>query len=176
MGGDQLIINGWSGGPAIIGEINLEAARYTPIVIEFMREVEMPALLEWRNDLNAEFQEIELRYLRAPEASSGLPKVGIAVRDGRALEGYDPASYTVYRMGSLDNELEIQLTYSGEAEEGLDYVNPTRTLTIPAGQHARDFNISRSNDELYRGNKELIVSVADTKTTHYYLIVAFLCR
>ena len=61
------------------------------------------------------------------------------IRDARALEGSDPARFTVYRLGSLEEDLEVQLSYSGEAEEGLDYVDPPRTVTISAGQSARRF-------------------------------------
>jgi hypothetical protein len=161
--GDQLIINGWSGGPAIvIGEFSLESGRLTPILAEFFEAGgNAHALLEWRlADGVSEFEPIDLRSLRRPQAHNGLPRVGIIIRDGRSLEGTDPARFTLYRIGGLDDELEVQLTFSGEAEEGLDYVNPPRLVTIPSGQHAKDIEISRVDDQLARGAKNLRVSIA----------------
>jgi hypothetical protein len=161
--GDQLIINGWSGGPAtVIGEISLESGRLTPIMAEFFEAGgNAHALLEWRlDDGVSEFGPIDLRSLRGPQANNGLPRVGIVIRDGRSLEGTDPARFTLYRIGGLDDELEVQLTFSGEAEEGLDYVNPPRLVTIPSGQHAKNIEISRIDDQRVRGPKNLIVSIA----------------
>ncbi len=164
---DELIINGWSGGPAvIIGEVNLASGRLTPITIEFFEAGGIArSLLQWRLlDTNSEFSDISLDALRSSAPNTGLPNVGIAVRDQRALEGSDPARFTVYRMGDLESELEVQLNYSGEAEEGLDYADPPRTVTIAAGQHARDFEIRRVDDELARGTKDLVISISSTET------------
>ncbi len=165
--GDQMVINAWSGGPAIIvGEASLRAARITPITIEFYEQGgDARSLLEWRaQDSNEDFSTIPLSSLSAPDENTGLPRVGLAVRDPRALEGNDPARFTVYRLGGLDQELEVELVYSGEAEEGLDYVNPTRTVTIPAGLHALDFDLFRSDDQIARGNKSLQIGIVYTET------------
>lgn len=160
--GEQLIINAWSGGPAIlIGEISLDAARVTPITVEFFEQGGVArALLSWRlKDSGDDFTPIPLSALSPLNEGSQLPRVGLSVRDARGLEGNDPARFTVYRLGRLDEMLTVELVFTGNAEEGLDYVNPPREINFEAGIQAKDFEIFRSDDDLARGPKLLDIGV-----------------
>ena len=160
---DQLIINAWTGGPSIItGEVNLTAGRLTPIMIEFFEAGGIArSLLQWRHTSSEEgFSSIPLSFLSAPDPDQGVARVGLVVRDPRALEGNDPARYTVFRLGDLSEELVVFLSYEGDAEEGSDYINPRREVTIPAHQSSIDIDLYRVDNMQARGLRTLTVSIA----------------
>jgi Bacterial Ig domain len=69
------------------------------------------------------------------------PIVRILATDPTALEGTSTAAFTLIRSGPTNEALTVDLTLSGSASNGVDYVAVKTPITIPAGFLAVDIPI-----------------------------------
>src|SRR2546422_4792710 len=76
------------------------------------------------------------------EGSNTVPTVTIVATDAEAVEGTNSTSnaggintgrFTIYRTGSTNQALTVNLKIGGTASNGVDYVELANTATIPAG-------------------------------------------
>ena len=68
--------------------------------------------------------------------------VDIRASDPYALEGTSTGSFTLIRHGSTNDALDVTLSFSGSASNGVDYQAVKGTATIPAGFLAIDIPIT----------------------------------
>ncbi len=88
-------------------------------------------------------------------------RVAIIATDAFAGEGGDSGLVTIRRIGTtLENPLEVQLTYSGSAYTAGDLSGLPSTVTIPAGQSSIDVPFTPMDDSAVEVPKSLIVSLA----------------
>jgi hypothetical protein len=62
-----------------------------------------------------------------------LPTVIIVATDASASEAGNTGTYLISRTGSIAKTLTVSLSYSGTAQNGVDYVKLATQFTIPAG-------------------------------------------
>jgi hypothetical protein len=65
---------------------------------------------------------------------------------------------------ALSQPLTINLSYGGTAQRGVDYLPPSGTLTVPAGQTALSVQIPTVTDNLVEPNRLLTVSLASSSS------------
>ncbi|MBI3875683.1 MAG: hypothetical protein HY300_06920, partial [Verrucomicrobia bacterium] len=70
--------------------------------------------------------------------TSAPPAVAVLATDPFALAGTSSGAFTLIRSGSTNADLAVNLTISGTASNGLDYVAISNVVTIPAGSLATD--------------------------------------
>jgi len=90
-----------------------------------------------------------------------LPVVTIVTRTDSVNEG-GAAIFRVFRSGSTASSLTVNYSVSGgTATSGIDYVTPSGTVTIFAGQSWRDINVSSIGDIDPEGQETLALSLSD---------------
>ena len=87
------------------------------------------------------------------------PVVAVVADDPNATEDGKPAVMRLQRYGSTTNPLTVQLSYSGAAVNGSDFVGPP-SVTIPAGSDSVTFNIPAIDDVVSEGTEYATVTVA----------------
>jgi len=92
-------------------------------------------------------------------SSSYAQTVKILATDPVALEGTSTASFTLVRTGDSSSDLSVNLTISGTASNGVDYVAIASPVTIPAGYLAVDVPIQPILDTVNRGNKTVVLTL-----------------
>jgi hypothetical protein len=97
--------------------------------------------------------------------STGLPTVLLLATDPTALSGTSSGAFTVIRYGPETNDLVVNLTLSGTASNGVDYVTIPDTLTISNGSRAADLLVSPLVNLAHRGNKTVVLSL-DTNANY----------
>lgn len=94
-----------------------------------------------------------------PTPPTASLSVGILATDPTALEGTSSGAFTLLRYGASTSDLVVNLTISGTASNGVDYVAITNVITIPAGYRAVDIPVQPLSDAANRGNKTVVLGV-----------------
>lgn len=102
-----------------------------------------------------------------------LPPVTIVATDPTALEGTSTAAFTLIRNGPTNAALSVDLTLSGTASNGADYVTVASPVVIPAGFLAVDIPITPI--VVNTGNK-IVIATVGTNTGTNATAAAFLRR
>jgi hypothetical protein len=103
-------------------------------------------------------QEVPILVLGAAEP----PVVRIVATDPLAAERPEgsppnPATFKVYRTGSLANELIVFYSLHGTAEPGTDYAELSGQVLIPAGRQSARITVAPVNDDLPERIETVIV-------------------
>ena len=93
-------------------------------------------------------------------AAEALVAVTLVGADTTANESGDPGLVTVIRNGPTTTALQVDLTYSGTAGNGIDIVRIPASVTIPAGQTTLGIAITPLQDGLAEGNETVTVGIA----------------
>lgn len=93
------------------------------------------------------------------------PYVQILATDPTALEGTSTGAFTLIRNGATNADLVVNLVILGTASNGVDYVQITNVVTIPAGYLAVDIPVQPIIDTANRGNKTVILGL-ETNTNY----------
>ena len=80
-----------------------------------------------------------------------------ASADGTITEGCTEATVTISRPGDLDS-LDVTVTVSGSATNGVDYPSIPGTIVIPDGQDSVSFGVSAIDDGIVEGTEEIILT------------------
>ena len=99
-----------------------------------------------------------------PPVDAGLPKVRVVATDPTAVEGGSTGLFTFVRDGAATNDLALQVTYTGSATNGVDYVTLTNVVTIPAGQRAVDLLVQPTSELLAGHDRTVKVHLLRTDT------------
>src|ERR1700722_502796 len=83
--------------------------------------------------------------------------VDIRASDPYALEGTSTGSFPLIRHGSTNDALDVTLSFSGSASNGVDYQAVKGTATIPAGFLAIDIPITPI--VVNTGNKQVTLTI-----------------
>jgi hypothetical protein len=70
-----------------------------------------------------------------------------------------PGKFTVSRTGPTNQPLIVRLNYSGTATFGLDYAEPPREATIPAGASSVELLVLAKDDNLVEGDESVIAEI-----------------
>ena len=109
--------------------------------------------------------------------STPLPVVTITATDATAREipvvpggmgmpqEIDPAVFTVARTGSTDAALNVFYTIGGTALNGVDYVQLSNRLSIPAGGISAAINVVPIDDLLVEGNETVVITLQPCTTS-----------
>ncbi len=89
-----------------------------------------------------------------------LPAVTIVATDASAAEPSDPGTFTVTRTGPTTSALTVNLTFSGNAVNGVDVGAIPASISLPAGQSAAAITLTPVNDTLIEGAETFAVSLA----------------
>ena len=93
------------------------------------------------------------------------PVVSIVARDPLAAEAasandeIDTARFVIRRTGPTDSALDVFISFSGTAENAVDFRETPTTLTIPAGERATSLDIVPLDDAEVEGRENVIVRV-----------------
>lgn len=91
---------------------------------------------------------------------SDLPSVTIAATVSSVLEkGSTAAEFVVTRTGLLTSALVVNYATGGTATSGVDYTAPSGSVTIPAGSTSATISVMPLWDQLYDGDKTLVLTV-----------------
>ncbi|HKQ40239.1 MAG TPA: Calx-beta domain-containing protein, partial [Verrucomicrobiae bacterium] len=71
----------------------------------------------------------------------------------------DPAIFTVSRTGSVSNALTVYYTVGGTAMNGVDYVELSGQVEIPAGQRSAEIEVDVIDDRLVEGTETVRIQV-----------------
>jgi hypothetical protein len=113
------------------------------------------------------------------DANSTLPLVSILALDAEAAEDGDSATLVVSRTGPTSNALSINLSVSGAAANGNDYIAIPATVVIPSGAASAEITILPKQDTEVEGDEDVIVTIsssanyliaASTQTARAYLV------
>jgi hypothetical protein len=72
----------------------------------------------------------------------------------------NPAVFTVRRTGSTEHALDVHIRLGGTAQNGVDYTEVARIVTIPAGASSADVVIAPIDDNLAEGNERVVLALA----------------
>lgn len=90
-----------------------------------------------------------------------LPAVNLATTVGDAAEaGLVPGKVTLTRTGDLSSALTVNLSQSGTATSGADFVDIPLTQTIQAGVSSLEISITPLDDSSNEGTETVILSLA----------------
>ncbi|MDQ6633095.1 MAG: hypothetical protein M3Y82_15300, partial [Verrucomicrobiota bacterium] len=80
--------------------------------------------------------------------------------DSEAAElGPDLGQFTIQRFGDINFDLTIQMTMSGTASNGVDFVALTNSVTIPAGTNLTTFYVTPFLDNRTEGDESVVFNV-----------------
>ncbi|MBC8798296.1 immunoglobulin-like domain-containing protein, partial [Shewanella algae] len=85
------------------------------------------------------------------------PVVGIVADQSSVTEG-ETAAFTVSIDQVADEDVVVNFTYSGVAEDGSDFTG-VASITIPAGSTSVPLDISTINDGIYEGAEDFTVTI-----------------
>ena len=85
------------------------------------------------------------------------PVVGIVADQSSVTEG-ETAAFTVSIDQGADEDVVVNFTYSGVAEDGSDFTG-VASVTIPAGSTSVPLDISTINDGIYEGAEDFTVTI-----------------
>ncbi|MBO2554241.1 type I secretion C-terminal target domain-containing protein, partial [Shewanella algae] len=85
------------------------------------------------------------------------PVVGIVADQSSVTEG-ETAAFTVSIDQVADEDVVVNFTYSGVAEDGTDFTG-VASVTIPAGSTSVPLDISTINDGIYEGAEDFTVTI-----------------
>ncbi|HDS1205620.1 TPA: retention module-containing protein [Shewanella algae] len=86
------------------------------------------------------------------------PVVGIVAEQSSVTEG-ETAAFTVSIDQVADEDVVVNFTYSGVAEDGSDFTG-VASVTIPAGSTSVPLDISTINDGIYEGAEDFTVTIS----------------
>lgn len=96
---------------------------------------------------------------RAQTATPSVPFVYVSATDPTALEGTSTGAFTLIRNGDTNADLTVDVLVAGTASNGVDYVQITNAIIIPAGYLAVDILVKPIIDTVNRGNKTVILKL-----------------
>lgn len=89
------------------------------------------------------------------------PTVSISATDSSAAElGADPGVFTITRSGNTAADLVVNVTLTGTATSGSDYIAPALPITIPAGATTATITITPIDDTAAEGPETVIATIA----------------
>jgi hypothetical protein len=94
-----------------------------------------------------------------PSRAQTNPLVVVVSPDPTAFVGTSSGAFTLIRYGATDNDLNVDVKFSGSASNGLDYVTISNVITIPSGSLAVDVKVDPLVDKDNRGNKNVILTL-----------------
>lgn len=97
--------------------------------------------------------------LHAQNSGTGGTVVQVVAPDPTALAGTSSGAFTLIRYGPTNADLAVNVTLSGSASNGVDYVQIPDTITIPAGSLATDVLVNPIVDTGNPGNKNVVLMV-----------------
>lgn len=88
------------------------------------------------------------------------PVVHIVAADPWAAEaGSDPARFAVVREGPTNATLTVQYQVGGTALNGVDYLELSGAVTIPAGQRRAAITVTPIDDRLVEGTESVVIAL-----------------
>lgn len=105
--------------------------------------------------------QAEARIEIEDDENPGTPSVYVSSSaDNRATEnGDDTGSFTVNRLGNKTGELTVFYTLGGTATPGVDYMTPTGSAVIPAGETSVAVTFAAIDDILVEGDETVEINV-----------------
>ncbi|CAN5687826.1 hypothetical protein BH09VER1_BH09VER1_03740 [soil metagenome] len=101
----------------------------------------------------------------APGAD-GSPTVEVAATDDWASETGDNGTFTISRLGAIENPLVVNFTLTGSAINGTDYTTVATSATIPAGASQTSVTIIPLPDALTTEGNESVILTLGTGTAY----------
>jgi hypothetical protein len=93
-------------------------------------------------------------------ADDERPIVTIAPATTAASEAGVSRSFTLTRVGNLNQSITVNLAITGSATNGVDYSTIPSTVTIAAGKTTALVEVAPIQDSLVEGNEDVVVSIA----------------
>jgi len=88
------------------------------------------------------------------------PRVEVIASDALADEdGFNPARFTIVRSGDNSAALTVNFSVTGTATPGVDYVQPSGTLLMPAGQSVMPLTIAPLADSLFESDETIVLTL-----------------
>ncbi len=102
-----------------------------------------------------------------PPPPTVLPTVTITASTPTTAEASGPAgAFAITRTGSTASGLNVSITISGTASNGVDYTAVPLTITIPAGQSSVTSTIVPIDDTAVEGDETVIFTISPQPTAY----------
>ena len=99
--------------------------------------------------------------------TNSLPIVAITATDPSASEtGPDSGQFTVARKGDTNAALTVFLAIGGSAQNGVDYLAISNTITIPAGSATALITITPIDDNVFEGDEYVALHLIPPPTAN----------
>ena len=99
--------------------------------------------------------------MRVDDADTALPQVSVTAPGPYAWEHpARPGVFRFARTGSTVAALNVAVTWTGEAANGVDYAALPTTVTIPAGQSVTDLTVTPLDDPAIEGPENVIATIS----------------
>ncbi|MBO2588412.1 retention module-containing protein, partial [Shewanella algae] len=112
-------------------------------------------------DVNNSLEQLEIGSNNSADTTildaQDAPVVGIVADQSSVTEG-ETAAFTVSIDQVADEDVVVNFTYSGVAEDGSDFTG-VASVTIPAGSTSVPLDISTINDGIYEGAEDFTVTI-----------------
>jgi autotransporter-associated beta strand protein len=99
---------------------------------------------------------------------TALPLVSVTATDPYATEAplVDTSTFKFSRIGANNVALNLAVTWSGSASNGLDYSTLPSMITIPAGQNSVNVTVTPIDDTLIEKSEEVIATISVNKSIY----------
>lgn len=91
-----------------------------------------------------------------------MPIITIVTSDANSSEDGNTGIIRITRTGDTDSELFVNLTISGNAENGIDYNTISDSITIPLNSTTADIIITPIDDTVIEGMENVILTIANS--------------
>lgn len=88
-----------------------------------------------------------------------VPSVTLTSNKAQINENNDSASITATLSNQFNQDVTINLNFSGTATQGSDYQSTSSVILIPQGSLTGSINITTINDALFENNENIIVGI-----------------
>jgi len=163
--GGRLVLDCWYNNQEFIGTpkmttpIRLEAGKKYAVKLEYHKYAGNPSGLHliWENFT---LDPLHIPQVVLTPALPGVPVVAIITSPAYLQETGRAATFLVTRTGSTTTALTVPYTCTGSAVSGVNYVAPSGTVTIPAGQSSALITVTLRNDKAATGPMTLTLTPA----------------
>ncbi len=161
----QLVVNNWfsQGATERVGNISLRAGQSYDIMVEYFQGGGGSSVeVLWSSP--SQVREIIPGNQLDPETGllEQTPQVSAVVIDPTATEGSaDTAKVLIYRWGSLDETISVNLAYGGQVDPEGDFEATPQVVEIREGLSAVELELTPLNDDEREGTETLSVEVVD---------------